>query len=315
MFGDLLSSRWFQGGFAFFVLCVGGSLLYSWHVHRTTESDMARHDRLLLGREKQNETHPAESVNVPTDTETPGFVYTPDENTDTPRSEDPSTSLVDDAENVGLTDVSSTRKTVQTSSNPLFADGVPEHLQCPENLIGVYARELPTEELLKIYNIQLEVMANYNPNRRLAEVWPQFIEEERGYHANADPMQMMPGTSAGRLDWSVQIILDFPEVLVIAEEDPERFSDMRMVEIGEYSPDWNLHTLPDGREFRTATGYWYEFSLTSEDGLTGRTRGIGHSGRDAQLVEINLNETSDEELKRLEGWNYNINPYTTGIYK
>ena len=32
MLRDLLSSRWFQGGFAFFVLCVGGSLLYSWHV-------------------------------------------------------------------------------------------------------------------------------------------------------------------------------------------------------------------------------------------------------------------------------------------
>jgi hypothetical protein len=230
-------------------------------------------------------------------------------------SGDTSTRLIQATDVIDMAEVSQTRKTVQTSSNPLFAEGVPEHLQCPEELIGVYARGLPTEELLKIYNIQLEVMANYNPNRPIAEVWPQFIQAEHWYHANADPMQMMPGTSAGQLDWSVQMILDFPEVLVIAEEDPERYSDMRMVEIGEYSPDWNLHTLPDGREFRTATGYWYEFSLTSEDGLAGRTRGIGHSGRDAQLVEINLNETSDEELRRLEGWNYNINPYTTGIYK
>lgn len=297
MFRGLLSSRLIQVGLIFFLVVVGGSLLYSWHVHRTTEAEFAWTKRAVQTIQQKNETRTTSFIRVPTETETPGDIPI-DTNDTQPRSED-TDPFIDDPENVGLTDVSHTRKIVQTSSNPLFADGVPEHLQCPEELIGVYARGLPREELLKIYNIQLEVMANYNPNRPLTEVWPQFIKAERGYHANADPMQMMPGTSAGRLDWSVQIILDFPEVLVIAEEDPERFSDMRMVEIGEYSPDWNLHTLPDGREFRTATGYWYEFSLTSEDGLSGRTRGIGHSGRDAQLVEINLNETSDEELKRL----------------
>lgn len=84
MLRDLLSSRWFQGCLAFFVLCVGGSLLYSWHVHRTTESDMERHDRLLQGREKQNETRPAETVTVPNTTETSGLLNTPDETTDTP---------------------------------------------------------------------------------------------------------------------------------------------------------------------------------------------------------------------------------------
>ena len=83
MFHDLLSSRWFQGGFALFVLCVCGSLLYSWHVKRTTESEMARHDR-LLGLQKQKETRTAEAVNDPTEKETPGLVNTPDENTDTP---------------------------------------------------------------------------------------------------------------------------------------------------------------------------------------------------------------------------------------
>lgn len=59
MLRDLLSSRWFQGGLAFFVLVVGGSLLYSWHVLRTTESDMKRHDRFSQGLEKQNRTRPA----------------------------------------------------------------------------------------------------------------------------------------------------------------------------------------------------------------------------------------------------------------
>ena len=47
MLRELLSSRWFQGGLVFFLLSVGGSLLYSWHVKSTTESDMARHDQFL----------------------------------------------------------------------------------------------------------------------------------------------------------------------------------------------------------------------------------------------------------------------------
>ena len=83
MLRDLLSSRWFQGGLAFFLLCVGGSLLYSWHVKRTTERGMARHNRFLQGHEKQNETRPAEKVIVENANESPGFVNTPDENSDT----------------------------------------------------------------------------------------------------------------------------------------------------------------------------------------------------------------------------------------
>ena len=47
MFGDLLSSRMIQAGLVFFVVVVGGSLLYSWHVHRTTEAELARHNRLV----------------------------------------------------------------------------------------------------------------------------------------------------------------------------------------------------------------------------------------------------------------------------
>ncbi|MDE0017064.1 MAG: hypothetical protein OXU51_12805 [Candidatus Poribacteria bacterium] len=83
MFRDLLSSRMIQGGLAFFVLVVGGSLFYSWHGQRTTEIELARHDPFLKGREKQNETRPAEAVNDPTESKPPGFVNTPDENTGT----------------------------------------------------------------------------------------------------------------------------------------------------------------------------------------------------------------------------------------
>ena len=83
MLKSLFSNRLFIGALAFFVLCVGGGTLYSWHVHRTTESDMARHDQFLQGI-NENETRPAETVNVPNTTETPNFVDTPEENTDTP---------------------------------------------------------------------------------------------------------------------------------------------------------------------------------------------------------------------------------------
>ena len=86
MLKDFFSNRLFIGALAFFVLCVGGSRLYSWHVQRTTESDMARHARFLQERENQNETRPAETVDV--STETPGFVDTPEENTDTPMSDE-----------------------------------------------------------------------------------------------------------------------------------------------------------------------------------------------------------------------------------
>jgi len=80
----LLSKRWFQGSIVFCVLCVMGSLLYSWHVDRATDREMARHDRFLQERrEKQNTTRPVKSVEAPTENETPGVVNTPEENTDT----------------------------------------------------------------------------------------------------------------------------------------------------------------------------------------------------------------------------------------
>ena len=103
MFRELLSSRWSQGGLAFFVLCVCGSLLYSWHVKRTTAAEMARHDRFTQGLHNQTETRPAETVNVPTENETPGLVKTPDETTDTPMP-DATEALENETGNLDLAD-------------------------------------------------------------------------------------------------------------------------------------------------------------------------------------------------------------------
>lgn len=82
MLRDLLSSRWFQGGLAFFLFCVGVSLLYSWHVRRTTENELERSNRFSRGTEQQKATRPAEKVIAPTENESPGLLNTPDENTD-----------------------------------------------------------------------------------------------------------------------------------------------------------------------------------------------------------------------------------------
>ena len=101
MLRDLLSSRWFQGGFAFFVLCVGGSLLYSWHVQRTTEVD--------LGPIPQTVVSPVEnrspSTNTaPVDFQTEGVTNTPDANTDTPMSDATEADTIDETELLDMAD-------------------------------------------------------------------------------------------------------------------------------------------------------------------------------------------------------------------
>ena len=74
-----------------------------------------------------------------------------------------------------------------TSSNPLFKDGVPEHLQCPKDLVGVYFKEVSSETIQQVQRIGIEILERWNPNRPLTEVWPAFIEVEKWYHDNAAP--------------------------------------------------------------------------------------------------------------------------------
>ena len=104
MFYNILSMRPIQIGVAFFVLVVGGSLLYSWHVRRTTDAELARHDRFRQGLQNQKETRTAEEVNVPTENETPGLVNTPDENTDIPMETDETEALPNETELLDLAD-------------------------------------------------------------------------------------------------------------------------------------------------------------------------------------------------------------------
>ena len=102
MLRDLLSSRLIQAGMVFFVLIVGGSLLYSWHLERTNAREMARHNRFLQRLETHNEKGPVESVTGPNATDTAARVEAPTEQavdiaTETETPELPSGSVSVDA--------------------------------------------------------------------------------------------------------------------------------------------------------------------------------------------------------------------------
>ena len=162
-----------------------------------------------------------------------------------------------------------------SSSNPLFADGVPEHLQCPPEFIDVYRREDEENARQKLRSIYDEIQEKWNPNRPLTEVWPVFIEQEKWYRENADPERAEFFGAAGRLDWLVQGWLDHPEITVLLDEDKPRASDMLRVEIGMFDPDWNAFTLIDGRTFRQDPEKKYIFTQSNrterEDGSSSST--------------------------------------------
>jgi len=214
------------------------------------------------------------------------------------------------------------------SSNPLFADGVPEHLQCPPEFIDVYRRADEENFRQRVHMpIYDEIQEKWNPNRPLTEVWPAFIEQEKWYRANADPERAEFFGAAGRVDWLVQHWLDYPEVVALLDEDSPRASDMLRVEIGVFDPDWNAFQLMDGRTFRKDPEKTYIFTMSPDpsrtlaDGTTVSSEGrwthtsrAMSGGSNAEVVEIDLDTVSDEELVELGGWNFNINPYTTGSY-
>lgn len=210
-----------------------------------------------------------------------------------------------------------------TSSNPLFADGVPEHLQCPSEWIGAYFKEIEPETIQRLQQIGVEIIDQWNPNRPLTEVYPAFIEAEKWYRGNTDPERAGLGWAGNRIDWQLQLSLDYPEISVLAQEDPDRSFYMWRVEIGEWSPDFNLIRLGDGRTFRTDADKKYVFTRSSytetEDGFESSrstfTLGPSNGDPNAEIIEINLDTITDAELEALQGWNYNINPYTIGAYK
>ena len=92
MFRDLLSSRLIQGGMVFFVLVVGGSLLYSWHVHRTTIAEFKPIPQSVVSSPENT---------VPTNTAP--VVFQNDGITNTP-NETTAVETIDETEALDLTD-------------------------------------------------------------------------------------------------------------------------------------------------------------------------------------------------------------------
>ena len=85
MLRDLLSSRMIQAGLVFFLLVVGGSLLYSWHVQRTTEAEFEKRPQPVVSPLKNK----PETNTAPVDIQTEGVTNTPEENTETPIADEP----------------------------------------------------------------------------------------------------------------------------------------------------------------------------------------------------------------------------------
>ena len=100
MFGDLLSSRMIQAGLVFFVLVVGGSLLYSWHVHHTTENDLGPTPQPVVSIENRSPS----TNTAPVDFQTEGVANTPEENTDTPMSDETEADTIDETELIDMAD-------------------------------------------------------------------------------------------------------------------------------------------------------------------------------------------------------------------
>lgn len=96
MFRDILSSsRVIFIGLVFFVLVVGGSLLYSWHVHRTTDAEVAETQRKVQPLKNDKEARTAAGT---VDTSTVDFehVETDPETDDSQIPDDKGVSPIDE---------------------------------------------------------------------------------------------------------------------------------------------------------------------------------------------------------------------------
>ena len=84
MFRHILSSRGIIVGVVFFVVSIGGTLFYSWHVRRNSAAEMARTNQFLRQLGNKKETRPVQDAGVPVDTEALGELDPPIKTGDMP---------------------------------------------------------------------------------------------------------------------------------------------------------------------------------------------------------------------------------------
>ena len=101
MYRDLLSSRVIIIGIVFFIVVVGSSSLYSWHVRRTTKVELVQTKR--AGQTLENETRVAPTS--PVAFETPGETETLLETDNMETRPEGTAAFIDDAEISASTDM------------------------------------------------------------------------------------------------------------------------------------------------------------------------------------------------------------------
>ena len=96
MFCDLLSNRVIIGALIFVVLVVAGMQLYSLHVRRTGEAEVARTAREVQHLTNDKETRPQQDVDILTGTETLEETQTPLETNDTQMLSEETEAVIDE---------------------------------------------------------------------------------------------------------------------------------------------------------------------------------------------------------------------------
>ena len=209
-------------------------------------------------------------------------------------------------------------------SNPLMPDEIPEHLKMPtdwENWHYTEAYEDPVsraEYEQHLETIARAVIADYNPNRNIEDVWDRFIEAEKQFRSHSPYYEQnsnIPSPGGYRADWLYQQVWNFPELfdeIILPDNTDEKWVNVFHVEMGFLEPDWNLFYLHDNREFRTQDKYGYQFVAGYNEELKDYQIQYGFKLGDkhAETLTIDLDTISDAELKRIQGWDYSINPYT-----
>ena len=175
MLRDLFSNRLFIGGLAFFIFCVGGSLLYMQHVERETAREMAAHEeRIKQLTEKPKPT----AVEAPVGETPQGHVHE-DGTFHTQPHETPSLSEVDTPEPVQVSDAleAPQREYNRGAGNPHPFENVPVDLwnfeatkaAMIENINFFKANWNP-----KVYNREVSIADSLTANISNAAMSPEF---------------------------------------------------------------------------------------------------------------------------------------------
>lgn len=211
-------------------------------------------------------------------------------------------------------------------TNPLTPDKIPKHLRMPPEWVNWDYMTL-VEEVAPVAYAEMEqhlltlrdtVIKDYNPKRPIAELWPAFIEAEKLYHANSEHAKKYPVSivSGFRADWYYQGIWNFPEIHEMIRSEgglSGQWYNVFRVEMGDLEPDWNLFHLHDGRIFRVRDDKNYQFYNNYNEESRNYASSYSFSYANPQTVEtihVYLDTISDAEFERIQGWNYNFNPYT-----